>query len=246
MTEEEVDTLKENVGDEETPELEPDVEPSVQGDEKDVSKDVDAGGGPGFLVLVNVLMRFSMAVLFILGALYFLPDMFIETNAGDFTVGAGLFTGGAAAFWGAAVLDFLPTLQGGGGILAIANSFLYVAASAMLVVGSVWFFPDLYEDNNTLGNWLYVIGTATVAIAILWDMSRLLLMGAQPNLGQVVAMVSGILGAVHFMIGALFLFPYYVKMGQYDAVEKGANFFIAGACFFMMHALGVIKAYYFS
>lgn len=219
------------------------VEPSVPSAEKESMKDDGDNGGPGLLVLVNVLLRFSMAVLFIIGSLYFLPEMFQKTNAGDFTVGAGLFTGGAAAFWLAAVLDFVPTLQSGN-IFAIVNSFLYVAASALLVIGSIWFFPDLYAENNTLGNWMYVIGTATVATAILWDMSRLLLMGAQPNLGQVVAMASGVFGAIHFMVGALFLFPVYLT--SQAAVEKGANLFIAGSCFFMMHALGVAKAYYFS
>lgn len=196
---------------------------------------------PPFSVRIKCICLFLTAGFFASAGAFFIPDVFTQYGPGDFTYGAVFFTVGSCCFLTATIIDFIPTL-GQDSAVATANAGLFVIVAIFLVIGSIHFFPNIYDPEMPIGNWMYMTATTTLFGALLWTIGRLMADGAKVPLPVISALFSALIGAVLYNIGTLILFPTYIINDQ--ALEKGGEFFIVGGCFLFLHALSVYVATY--
>lgn len=185
-----------------------------------------------------------MGVFFVVGTFYFYPSI----SGGDFTIGSWLYEAGSWCFAISALQSLIPTIKDGK-IIPILNSSLYLFAAGGILAGTLWFMPNVQAKHpmDGLGQKLYTFATITLICALLWDMSRLLLVGAKPLLAQVLAMLAALGGAMCFLIGAILMYPVYIVTETgYDVVQinKGVSFFMAASWFFVLHSICKTTAIY--
>jgi hypothetical protein len=191
--------------------------------------------------------RFSMTVCFLLGSIWYYPN--VSKNY-DGPVAVWFFLAGALLFIITAFQDVYPlinkmiVMKNNSEVTefqldALANASLYLFAAIFLMVGSIYFLPDYYSRTDLAGVRFYVAGTLTISVAVLWDIYRLLVIGAKVVGTQILAMFGALIGANCFMKGALLYFPRYAPADEHTA-ELAASLFVCGSLFFMMHASLVI------
>jgi hypothetical protein len=158
-----------------------------------------------------------------------------------FTCMAWFFEVGSWCFFIAATQELLPQLKSFSAVPAM-NAFMYVAASVLIMIGSLWFLPNVQAKfpHPDLGQQCYTAATVVIISAVLWDMSRLLLVGAKPILQQILAMTSALAGAICFLLGAYSVYSQFWKVP--GAFERGATFFVVGSIFFIVHGISVTSA----
>jgi len=181
--------------------------------------------------------RLVMGPLFLAAGILCYPRF----NNYDFTCAAWLFEAGSWCFFIAACQDLLPHLKSFS-VVPVLNAFMYVAGSLLIMIGSLWFLPNVQAKfpHENLGQQCYSAATVIIISAVLWDMSRLLLMGAKPIIQQVLAMTSAIAGAICFLLGAYSIYAEFWVLE--NSFNRGASFFVAGSIFFMVHGLSVTSA----
>lgn len=193
--------------------------------------------------------RFSMTVFFLLGSIWFYPNV---RKHYDGPVAVWLFLAGTLLFIITAFQDVYPLInkmivmknnkeltESGFQPEALANASLYLFAAIFLMVGTIYFLPDFYSRTDLAGARFYVAGTLTISVAVLWDIARLVLIGAKVVGTQILAIFGALIGANCFMKGALLYFPRYAPVDEPTA-ELAASLFVCGSLFFMMHAILVI------
>lgn len=142
-------------------------------------------------VFISSFPTIAMGVFFVVGTFYFYPSI----SGGDFTIGSWLYEAGSWCFAISALQSLIPTIKDGK-IIPILNSSLYLFAAGGILAGTLWFMPNVQAKHPMLGlgQKLYTFATITLICALLWDMSRLLLVGAKPLLAQVLAMLAALGG----------------------------------------------------
>lgn len=197
-----------------------------------------------------------MSFLFLFGSIWFYPSV----SNYDFTVGASLFAAGSALFLVAVAQDAVPMAvelhrqrrqevddasrsetfsRNVAAMAPLVNTCLYGISAASFLVGSLYFLPDLYSENDQLGCVMFVVGTTITLLAVAWDTSRLLLVGTRATIAHILALLAAAAGADLFLIGTLFSFPMYLV--DDSALSKGASFFTAGSCCFIVHSLSIVE-----
>ncbi|GFH55819.1 hypothetical protein CTEN210_12295 [Chaetoceros tenuissimus] len=189
----------------------------------------------GFLVYYNTLMRLVMSAFLIAAGAFTIPSVIVPTykEAFDFQYCAVCFIIGTGIFFTCTLIDFMGAV--GNGTIAMLNSSLYVLGSLALVIGSIFFYPDVNTTGEPVGQYLYIAGTLTVCSG---------LFGNVIPFPFIVALFSALVGAINFNYGANFLLPLYTNVAGWDvAVEKGGRFFIVGGVCFAIHSFAIVKAY---
>jgi|AntRauTorckE5430_2_1112549.scaffolds.fasta_scaffold01002_9 hypothetical protein len=126
----------------------------------------ETGGPPSLLVYYNALSRLLMAVFLICAGVYTDPAQFNKTPPGGFYYCAVFFIAGTGIFLTVTLIDLANSK--GTGCIAILNSSLYVIAAGSLLAGSIFFYPDVDSMGHPIGQYLYVVGTIIIFVAILW------------------------------------------------------------------------------
>lgn len=122
----------------------------------------------GFLVYYNTLMRVVMSAFLIAAGSFTIPSVIVPTykESFDFQYCAVCFIIGTGIFFTCTLIDFMGAT--GNGTVTMLNSSLYILGSLALVIGSIFFYPDVNTTGEPVGQYLYIAGTLTVCSGLLW------------------------------------------------------------------------------
>lgn len=123
----------------------------------------------GVLVYYNTLMRLVMSAFLIAAGAFTIPSVIVPTykESFDFQFCAVCFIIGTGIFFTCTLIDFMGAV-GSGNTVAMLNSSLYILGSLALVIGSIFFYPDVNTTGEPVGQYLYIAGTLTVCSGLLW------------------------------------------------------------------------------
>ena len=122
----------------------------------------------GFLVYYNTIMRVVMSGFLIAAGVFTIPSVIVPTykESFDFQYCAVCFIIGTGIFFTCTLIDFMGATSNG--MVAMFNSSLYILGSLALVIGSIFFYPDVNNTGEPVGQYLYIVGTLTVCSGLLW------------------------------------------------------------------------------
>ena len=103
---------------------------------------------------------------FIVGtALYFFPDL---PNGGEWS--AGLYTLGSVGFLTVDVMEFFTFTES---FILRTNISCSMTGSLFYVIGSIGFFPEIYNLTDIVGIWGFILGSFFIGCSQLWKTYRI-------------------------------------------------------------------------
>mmetsp|Transcript_14916 Transcript_14916/g.41915 ORF Transcript_14916/g.41915 Transcript_14916/m.41915 type:complete len:314 (-) Transcript_14916:260-1201(-) len=111
---------------------------------------------------------------------------------------------------------------------------LYTSGSAIFVVGSICFLPNLPYPANTVGTWLFLFGSLIFISGAICNMLQLYTVTSPLTVQLLNCIASDFLvGSLFFLVGSIvYLMPWGSDQAWYVADTLAGGLFTAGSCLF--------------
>ncbi|CAI5745477.1 unnamed protein product [Peronospora destructor] len=201
------------------------------------------------------------SVLFLIGSIYFYPEYTFLWNGNGGTFASWCFVLGCIMFFVGANLDFIQTIRHNHGtqlrqVLRAYNALCNYMASAIFILGALYFLPTWYPKAPELGCWSFFFGCILFCIAAVVEIFFVCITHEDRRVTGFkirnivcwtsVMMVATFIGAFLFILGSWYYLPRYINRidDGTDYMNKAITFYVIGSVFFIISAFAMIPDVY--
>ncbi|KAL3661519.1 hypothetical protein V7S43_013279 [Phytophthora oleae] len=204
---------------------------------------------------------FLGSILFLLGSIYFYPELSIkwDGNAGVFA--SWCFVVGCLMFFTGANLDFIQTIRYNHGtqlrqVIRAYNALANYMATSIFILGALYFLPTWYPKAPELGCWSFIAGCVLFCPAAIVEILFICMTHEDPRVTGfkikniacwgTVAALGTFIGALFFILGSYYYLPRYINRVDDGThyMNMAITFYVIGSVFFIINSLALIPDVY--
>lgn len=198
---------------------------------------------------INTLFYIIGSCLFIMGSIFFHPD--ISSIVSYYKTGVLTFTFGSILFFLGSLQQLIINFQNicSNNDRSLINESISIDIDTaisfcrntigcingfLFAVGSVAFWPNYGHCGALVGNWLYRCGATLGLISCIWFLIRLQMKSNKFTIMKLITILS-LFGSIGFLIGGGF----FLASGKYDV--EGSFAWLAGSIAFLLSSVLIYK-----
>lgn len=198
------------------------------------------------------------SILFLSGSILLYPKYASLWNGNAPLAGVWIYIFGCVFFVIGTQGDFINSarscnqLSTGRRVVTMYNASCYILAALIFQLGSVYFLPDYYGPQPTIGCWSFIIGCILFCFGALVDIAFICITHDDRNKRGVdlwnlvswntVVAIGTFVGAMCFIVGSYYYLPQFIndeKLGTHY-INLALNWYVVGSVFFLINGLAQI------
>uniref|UniRef100_A0AAV1U9I0 YrhK domain-containing protein n=1 Tax=Peronospora matthiolae TaxID=2874970 RepID=A0AAV1U9I0_9STRA len=201
------------------------------------------------------------SVLFLIGSIFFYPELTVMWNAKAGLFASWTFVVGCILFVLGANIDYIQVIRHNHGsqlrqVLRAFNALGNYMASCIFLLGALYFLPTWYLKAPELGCWSFIIGCAIFCVTAVVEIIFICMTHEDPRVvgfklknvfcWAFVVSVATFFGAFLFILGSWYYLPRYINRiddGVYY-MNKAITLYVVGCVCFVISGLALIPDVY--